>query len=348
MPQGEVKDQRQLDSGNSAGFGQFSSVRYRGMGFIPALPVLTAISFNLTSKGSLGMKVFIYAGTTDSIPTGSELYSFTITNANLSTGLTKYTLPTPLSLTVGNQYCFYLAPWNTETDSYSDDYRDLQWKNSDEYSAGKPIVNNNGTWAVSDSGNLDMHFETYGKATDLVNTVATLRPNGAGFYNDFDSYQGAGGATSFFDAVDDVTADDDSTYVYEPRNARKMFLALPDNQIPAGATINKVRVWLRWMGVDPIEQKCKISIYIGSTEYDSIEYNSRKQQNYRDDFYDWSVNPNTGVAWTPTDINNLQIGIKTTSADGKKFTQLFAEVDYTTATYQPRHPAINHVDPSIL
>lgn len=347
MAQGEVKDQRQLDSGNSAGFGEFSGMRYRGMGFIPSLPILTAISFNLTSLGSKGVKVFIYAGTTDSIPTGSELYSFTIANGSLSTGLTKYTLPTPLTLTVGNQYCFYLAPWDTSSNTYSDDYRDLQWKNSDEYSAGKPIAYN-GSWSVSDSGNLDMHFETYAKAPDLANTVVTIRPDGAGYYNDFDSYQGTGSPTSFFDAVNDTTADDDLSYAYEPRNTRKMFLAIPNSQVPAGATINKVRLWLRWMGVDPIEQKCKLSIYIGSTEYDSIEYNSRKQQNYRDDFYDWDVNPNTGVAWTPTDIDNLQLGIKTTSADGKKFTQLFAEVDYTLSTYMPRHPIANHSNPAFI
>ena len=33
-----------------------------------------------------------------------------------------------------------------------------------------PIINNNGTWSVSDSGNLDMFFQTYGR-----NSLSTLQ-----------------------------------------------------------------------------------------------------------------------------------------------------------------------------
>jgi len=82
----------------------------------------------------------------------------------------KYYLSDPLSVIVGNQYCLYLAPWNTTTDSYADDYRDLHWKNANVYGDGNAIVNSGGTWAISDSGNLDMNFETYACLNSILST----------------------------------------------------------------------------------------------------------------------------------------------------------------------------------
>ena len=161
---GDTLDQSQPLGNTYAGFGEYSGTRYRGMGFKTTGTSLTAISFELYSTGTYGMKVYIDTADADSIPehaVGSELYSWEIPNAQLSAPLKKYSLPTPLSVTPATQYCFYLAPWNTTTHAYADDYRDPSWQNANVYANGKPIGYSSGAWWVSDSGNFDMRFEIY-------------------------------------------------------------------------------------------------------------------------------------------------------------------------------------------
>ena len=163
----EIIDQQNTGGSSNAGFGEFSGTRYRGQGFTPSLASFTALAFQLSGTGSKDVKVYIDTADSNSIPTnsvGSEVYSWTIANASLSASLAKYTAPAEQALTAGSQYCYYLAPFSSG--SYSDDYRDAVWTNSNSYSGGKPIVNSAGTWSVSDSGNLDANFRTYGNQID--------------------------------------------------------------------------------------------------------------------------------------------------------------------------------------
>lgn len=165
----EIVDQSQLQNGNQAGFGEFSGVRYRGMGFIPSLASLTAIEFD-RNKGSKGIKIYIDEADSDSKPihaVGSEIYSFTVANADITGAFQKFTLPVEQTLTIGNQYCFYIAPWDTVANAYADDYQDMNHKNADVYASGKPIKYESGVWSVSDGGNLDMYFQTYGMEAEV-------------------------------------------------------------------------------------------------------------------------------------------------------------------------------------
>lgn len=159
-----------------SGFGEFAATRYRGMTFRATTTTINAIAMKLDSVGTKGLKIFLYAADSSDLPTGSELASWTIANGSLSTSYTKYSLTPYTSLTVGNLYAIYYAPWDVGgTDTYVDDYRDIQWKNANVYGAGKPIVNTAGTWAVSDSGNLDQHFEIFGSNvigdSDTINAI---------------------------------------------------------------------------------------------------------------------------------------------------------------------------------
>jgi len=176
---GDILDQSQPLANTYAGFGEWAGVRYRGMGFKTTGSILTAISFSMYSTGTQGMKVYIDTADIDSAPehtVGSELYSWTIPNSQLSTALTKYSLPTPLAITPTTQYCFYLAPWNTTTNVYADDYRDPGWQNANVYANGKPIGYSSDVWWVSDSGNLDMRFEIYtaGGTSDSSNVSESV------------------------------------------------------------------------------------------------------------------------------------------------------------------------------
>lgn len=163
----EVLDQQQSLNNTWAGFGEFAVVRYRGQGFRPTQPLLTAISFQRGAGfNNKGLKVYIDNADTNSFPIHSPeeaLYSFVIPNAELNGGaLTKYDLPIPQEVTPGAQYVFYLAPWDENTDLYSDDYADARWYNDDVYANGKPIYYQGGSWNISDLGDFDMYFETYG------------------------------------------------------------------------------------------------------------------------------------------------------------------------------------------
>lgn len=171
-------DQSQYTGSAVAGLGQTAVTRYRGMGFTPTLNYLSAISFK-RNVGIQGIKVYIDTADVDSIPlhaVGSEIYSFVIPNSLLSSNFKRYMLPIELAVTPGTQYCFYLAPWSTSTDTYTDDYQDMTWTNSNPYSGGKPIINTAGTWAVSDSGNLDALFDTWGRNT--LNSGFPIQING--------------------------------------------------------------------------------------------------------------------------------------------------------------------------
>jgi hypothetical protein len=159
----EYLDQHQDSTGTNFGFGQFAAVRYRGQVFTCGISgTLTTIGFDRV-KGSQGVKVYIDTVDGSNFPAhavGSELYSFTISNANIVNGYSTYAVPTPPTLTSGTKYCMYLAPWNTGTDAYADDYQDLHGTNST--TGGVTEITYNGGWSTE---NLCFHYATYITAT---------------------------------------------------------------------------------------------------------------------------------------------------------------------------------------
>lgn len=159
----EIVDQEY--TAGTIGVGWGDSVREAcAQGFIPSLASLTAISFELNSTGSTDVTVYVDTADSNSFPSNTyksgALYSWTIANANLSTGLTKYSLPVEQTLTISSQYCFYLIP--TSGGTYSSDYRDLKSSTANPYASGKRAHYNPTTWSNPDSGNADINFRTYG------------------------------------------------------------------------------------------------------------------------------------------------------------------------------------------
>lgn len=149
----------------SAGFGQFSSVRYRGQVFTATQSRVDAILFycQFDGGGTVGFKVyFANVNQTTNLPT-SDIYSFTIPASSYTQNkFNRFLLPTPItSLTVGQKYCVYFAPWNTITNTYQDYYRDLKWSSNDAHFSGKAIRNNNGVWSTET--NLQLYFQLFYK-----------------------------------------------------------------------------------------------------------------------------------------------------------------------------------------
>jgi len=130
----------------------------------------------MNNLGTKALKVYLDTADSDSIPlhaVGSEIYSWVIVNLSLSLSLKKYILPVEQTINPGTQYVLYFAPWDFTTNVYADDYRDMEWIGSDAYADGKAVANNNGTWSVSDSGNLDLNFETFGCPSATTTSTST-------------------------------------------------------------------------------------------------------------------------------------------------------------------------------
>lgn len=159
----------QFNYSGGVGIGWGDATRHaRGQGFIPNFKYLSGIAFKINSTGSKGMKVFIDTADSNSFPTHAfetgALASFVIPNSSLTTNLKRFNLPVPLAVTPGNQYCFYLEPWDTSTDTYADDYRDWDSSVGNPYASGKQAQYDPTApgWLNNDSGNADSVFETYG------------------------------------------------------------------------------------------------------------------------------------------------------------------------------------------
>jgi len=161
-------DQHQDSTGASFGFGQSGAgqVKYRGQCFTPALAgSLSTIGFD---RNVATHDVKVYIDTTSSnkpahLP-GSELYSWIIPHASVVGGYSTYDLPVPQALTVGIQYCFYLAPFNGGV--YSDDYQDAHGVSSGTVEMTNVV--NAGTLADWSNENLTWHYATYMLASGLV------------------------------------------------------------------------------------------------------------------------------------------------------------------------------------
>lgn len=170
---GTLDQHQDVGSISSFGFGQFAAVRYRGQNFTPAISgTLGAIGFKRDAP-TVDIKVYIDT-TTSHLPTnavGAELYSWTIPVGQINTrgDFQVFPLPTPLSITSGTEYCFYLAPFSGGI--YTDDYHDLKGINTTP--GGLEITNTNGVWTTEV---LTLYFATYMIQNGVLVPVNFLRP----------------------------------------------------------------------------------------------------------------------------------------------------------------------------
>lgn len=209
------------------GFGEWAGVRYRGQGFKTTGQTITKLGFDY-DYSTYGLKAYIDTADANSIPdhaVGSELYSWEITVEELATW-GPFTLPVPFPTTSGTQYVFYLAPWNTTTHAYVDNYRSQVYKNSNIYADGYAVKYESAAWGVSDAGNLDAKFSLYTESgpIDKVNvsediTAETITPTeDLQISNVFDSVTAT-------DVVDDLILNHFDINVYDSITATENLVA---------------------------------------------------------------------------------------------------------------------------
>ena len=165
-------------------------------------------------------------------------------------------------------------------------------------------------------------------------STETLRPNAAGDSTQFTPY----GATYNWQCVDEVTSDGNTTYVYATHGGYGAAATwidlynLPDTSLTG--TINSVTVY----GVAKRFQTAGGSFYVALKTGGGVYYGGSNAVTSTWTSYSnaWTTNPQAGGAWTWTQINALQIGIKGTVGEywdevarDVSCTQVYVVVNYT-------------------
>jgi len=159
-----------------------------------------------------------------------------------------------------------------------------------------------------------------------------LRPNAAGDETNLVPIPGTGEAN--WEDVDEAVADEDTTYVrYGLAAWMKDLYNLPAHS--GSGTINSVTVYARCKanGSPIVQTSAIIRCKTNGTVYEGNEITvTTSYVNYSKA---WATTPNTGSAWTWTEIDALQIGVglrRWGSSGGTHThcTQFWVEVDYTS------------------
>jgi len=151
-----------------------------------------------------------------------------------------------------------------------------------------------------------------------------LRPDGAGSITNLT----ASGCGSNYQCVDENLSDDDATYVERASNSYRTDVYSLANTGVGSGTIDSVVVHCRTRKTKN-NGNVQPTLYVSSTEYNGTARSLTTS--YVDYSQVWSTNPNTGSAWTWTEINNLQAGVRMRGQNNSfpaYCTQVWVEVFY--------------------
>jgi hypothetical protein len=161
--------------------------------------------------------------------------------------------------------------------------------------------------------------------------IETLRPSGPGSACNLPLEQGCSACPNHYDCVDEQTADDSATKIMT--NVADWLTDLYVLPAHSGeGIINKVTVYAVCKSAyEPVQTALKISCYTHSTQYDGSEETVAVEA-WTTYSYEWTTNPNTGLAWTWDEIDALEIGVTmrcSGAGNRAQVTQVWVEVDYT-------------------
>src|SRR4030042_5022943 len=127
--------------------------------------------------------------------------------------------------------------------------------------------------------------------------------------------------------VDEVVADDWTTYLYNPSTGIKLDLYnLPAHS--GSGIINKITVYIR-INTELSASYIRIAIKTGGANFYSGNLTTYLgDYEFVDKSYEWETNPDTETTWTWDDIDNLQIGLECKGLE-TYCTQLYVGGDYT-------------------
>ncbi len=158
-----------------------------------------------------------------------------------------------------------------------------------------------------------------------VGGAETLRPDGAGNYTQCDAV----GDTANYLCADEAVADDDTTYVETVDGATEIdTYSIADHSAGSG-TINSVTVHVRSRGTTTADlHAAETVIRTNGTDY--FGTNTLLPLTYTDLSTAYTTNPFTSSAWTWTEVDALEAGVRHyDQGDGDvRTTQVYVEVSY--------------------
>lgn len=159
--------------------------------------------------------------------------------------------------------------------------------------------------------------------------IEILRPSGNGFSDPSNAW--AHEANPTFERLLTNTGDTAGVdRLYSPFLNDLRVLAIDNpTDISSGDTINEVRVNIGLRNLDPPQTSFEVVVRVGSTNYAHPTSILNTSQTYADFTRTFTVNPATSAAWTLSDIESLQVGIKKTTGMGTPWRFMEIEVDYT-------------------
>ncbi len=151
--------------------------------------------------------------------------------------------------------------------------------------------------------------------------MVTLRPDGVGSSSQLSDQ----GCSSNWQCVDESVADDDGTYVRGPNfiSWRLDLYAAEDNTSGAG-TIDSVVIYIRCRQGHS-SSRVRTALRTNGTTYNGSQMNP--PGSYTDYSTTYATNPQTSSAWTWSEIDAMEIGVRIRR--NARCTQVWAEVYYT-------------------
>lgn len=173
-------------------------------------------------------------------------------------------------------------------------------------------------------------------STTASGSSETIRPTANGFYQEWGEQFGAG--TTHWDRVEEVTADDDGSYVLDNtwNGTERDTYQLSDTSLTNIASVQVV-VRAARHGSASDNNNVKVMIRSGTTDAESPV--KTLSGSWAEVSHTWPLDPATGAAWTPAAVNALQAGMRNamgpSGGGGVKVTQVYAVVAQSTQTLRP-------------
>jgi len=153
----------------------------------------------------------------------------------------------------------------------------------------------------------------------------TLRPTGAGTTTQL----ATDGCTSNWECVDDITSDDNSTYVRSSGTSYGTDTYLTGDPVDTSCTITSVTVYIRARKFVK-DAYAKVVLRTHSTEYMGSE--ETLTSSFAEYSKQWTVNPNTSGTWTWSEIQDMEVGVSlrsTKATHPARCTQVWVVVEYS-------------------
>jgi hypothetical protein len=183
----------------------------------------------------------------------------------------------------------------------------------------------NGTY--QDTQTADGVYETFQEEKFQLETFC---PNAAGQYAEWPREYPAGNA--HWSLVDEDLSDDDTTYIENNAAAWKKDSYNLQESIGSG-TINWIRVYIRARVPASGSSIIRTLIRTYGTDYEGSDLTL--STSYQNNYTQYNVNPNTGSAWTWTELASLEAGAssKKSGAANVRLTTVWVVVNYTNTDY---------------